>query len=68
MKLPEYSFKLLAELGWVAAVSAAFFALTVLVDFDPDAITDLRSWAIGIGAGCVRAAAGAVLAAISKPR
>ena len=60
-----YSFKGLQELGWAAAVGAAVFALVVLADFDPKAITNWQTWAISLGSGCVRAAAGAVLARVT---
>jgi hypothetical protein len=62
-----YSFKRFQELGWAAFVAAGVFALTLLVDLDPDAITDWRAWAIAAGAGCLRAAVGAVLAILTKP-
>lgn len=57
-----YTWKGLQELGWAAAVGAAVFALMVLAEFDPEAITNWQTWAISLGSGCVRAAAGAVLA------
>jgi len=60
----EYEFKLVKELFWAAAVGAAVFALTMLVKFDPAVIDDWQAWAISIGSGCVRAAAGAVLAKV----
>lgn len=60
----EYDFKLVKELFWAAAVGAAVFALTVLAEFDPDVITSWQVWAISVGSGCVRAAAGAVLAKV----
>ncbi len=57
-----YSFKRLQELAWAVAVAVAVFAVSVLVEFDPDAITDWKSWAISLAGGVVRAAAGAALA------
>lgn len=63
-----YDFRRLEELGWVAIVAAGMFVLTVAIQFDPDKITSWQTWAISLSAGCVRAAAGAILAAISKPR
>ena len=67
MKLPEYVWKRAAELGWFAAVAVVVFWLEILIKFDPDLITDWRSWLIAAGAGAVRAAAGALLAAFTKP-
>ena len=63
-----YEFKRLPELAWIAGVAAGIFLLTILAQWDPDAITDWRSWAVGITGGCVRAAAAALLAAVGKPR
>jgi len=59
-----YTWKGLQELGWAATVGAAVFALMVLVEFDPEVITSWQVWAISLGSGCVRAAAGAVLAKV----
>ena len=58
----QYKFNRLAELVWAVVVAVGFFAVTVLVDFDPDAITDWKSWAISLAGGVVRAAGGAALA------
>ena len=57
-----YTFKRLEEMAWAVAVAVGVFAFTVLVDFDPDQITDLRAWVISLVAGCIRAGAGAALA------
>jgi hypothetical protein len=65
--MPKYVFKRAEEIAWIALVAAGVFALTLLVDFDPDKIEDWRAWAIALGAGCIRAAAGAVLALFTKP-
>ena len=64
MKIPEYVFKRVEELAWAGLVAAAIFGLTILVDFDPDKIQDWQTWAIALASGCLRAAAGAVLAAL----
>ena len=60
-----YDFKAWQELAWAAGVAALTFGLTVLVTFDPETITDWRAWAISLGAGAIRAAAGAL---IPQPR
>lgn len=57
-----YDFKMGSELAWIAAVAAGVFALQVAAEFDPAVITDVRTWAVALGAGMVRAAAAAVLA------
>jgi hypothetical protein len=62
-----YRFKRFQELAWFAGVSAGVFALEVLVRFDPDTITSWETWAVSLGGGMLRAAAGAVLAAMTKP-
>jgi len=67
MKLPEYVYKRMAEAGWFAFVAVAVFALEVLVKFDPETIQDWRAWLIALGSGCIRAAAGALLAVFTKP-
>jgi hypothetical protein len=67
MKLPEYVWKRGEEIAWIALVAVVVFVLEILVEFDPDAISDWRLWAISLGAGCVRAAAGAILGALTKP-
>lgn len=64
----SYHFKIRAETIWFVAVAVLTVLMTALVQFDPDKIADWRAWAIGLGAACVRAAAGAVLALLApKP-
>lgn len=63
-----YDFKRVEELFWVAIVAAGIFVLTVLVEFDPDAIKDWRTWALSLLGGAVRAAAGALLAYRARSR
>ena len=62
-----YRFKRLQELAWFAGVAAGVFVLEILVRFDPETITDWRTWVVSLVGGMLRAAAGAVLAAITKP-
>lgn len=63
----SYRYKKFQELAWFAVVAAVTAAVTVMVSFDPEAITDWRTWAVSLAAGMVRAAAGAVIAAITVP-
>ena len=56
-----YDTKPLQELVWGGVVAGLTFTLTVLVTFDPETITDWRAWAIALGAGVVRAVAGALI-------
>lgn len=58
----RYEWKMAPELAWIAAVAAGVAALQVLEQFDPAAIHDWRMWGVALGAGAVRAAAGALLA------
>ncbi len=62
----EYDFKRGKELAWFALTAAGSFLLVVLVDFDPDRITDWPAYAVSIGSGAIRAAAAAVLARMGR--
>ena len=62
-----YDYKKLQEAGWFVFVAILTTLGQALVEFSPDKITDWRTWAVGIIAGCVRAGAGAALAFITKP-
>lgn len=62
----SYTLRPKSELFWFIAVAAITVGVQALVEFDPSTITDWESWAIGIGAAMVRAAAGAFLAYITK--
>lgn len=57
-----YNFKLAQEIFWLALVTAAVTALTMLVKFDPSTIASWSDWAISIGAGVTRAVAAALIA------
>lgn len=56
-----YRFKPLPELYWGVVIAAALVLLQGLVTLDPERITDWRTWAIALGGGMVRAAAGAAI-------
>lgn len=64
----RYEFKAWDELLWMVGVSAAVAGLQVLVDFDPAQIADWKFWLVSLGAGMVRAAAGAAIAVLTRPR
>jgi len=62
----QYDFKLVEEMVWAGLVAAAVFALTALANFaDP---MDWRAFLVAVGGGSVRAAAGAVLAVLTRRR
>ena len=56
-----YKFRPLDELLWGVVVAGATVLLIELVGLHPDAITDVQSWAVALGAAMVRAMAGAAL-------
>lgn len=55
-----YTFKPI-ELFWAGLTAVVTVVLQALITFDPAEIADWRLWAIGIGAGAVRAAAAALI-------
>ena len=57
----RYVWKPWQELAWGVAVAGATVLLIELVGLEPDAITDVQSWAVALGAAMVRAMAGAAL-------
>lgn len=57
-----YDFKRIEELAWAGLVAVVVTLLQVAIEFDPDKIARWETWAIGVGAGIVRAFAAAVLA------
>jgi len=65
--MPKYDFKLLAEALWFALVAVAVVMLQALIQFDPAEIKQWDTWIITLAAASVRAAAGALLAAFTKP-
>lgn len=60
-----YTFKPI-ELFWAALTAVVTVVLQALITFDPSEIADWRLWAIGIGAGAVRAAAAALIVFFTK--
>ncbi|MSQ61333.1 MAG: hypothetical protein EXR43_01965 [Dehalococcoidia bacterium] len=61
----RYEFKQRDELVWAALVAAVVAVLQVVAAFDPAKISDWRLWAASLGAGALRAAAGALLARLA---
>lgn len=61
----NYNFKFWEEAAWAAAITALVFGLTAIVD--SAGVTDWKAWAIAVGGGAGRAAAGAILARLTRP-
>lgn len=61
-----YRFKLTAEFWWFVLVTFAVALLTPLITFEPEKITDWKTWAVSLVAGGIRAVAGAVIAYVTK--
>ena len=61
----NYNFKTLQEVAWLAGVAAVIAVLSVVVT-DAD-LARAETWTVAIGGGAIRAAAGAVLAFLTKP-
>jgi hypothetical protein len=66
MKLPEYEYKTMAELGWFILVAVMTVLFQVLAGFDPSTVEDWRTWFVALGAAMVRAGAGAALAWLAR--
>jgi hypothetical protein len=62
----RYNFRVAEELAWFVVVAVMTTVMQMLIDFNPNQITDWRLWAVGVGAAAVRSAAGAILAFIGK--
>lgn len=56
-----YRFRPLPELYWGVVVAASLVLLQALLTLEPEQVTDWRVWAVALGGGVVRAAAGAAL-------
>jgi len=55
-------------LVWGAITAVSVTVLQALVTFDPEAITDWRAWAVGIGASAVRSGAQALLQVLATSK
>ncbi len=62
----QYNLKFWQEVAWAGLVSALVFALTAVAGFD--VTVDTRGFLVALGAGSIRAAAGAMLGAITRKR
>lgn len=51
----DYEFKIAQELAWAFVVGAGTVLLTILVKFDPETVTDWKTWAIASGSAALRA-------------
>lgn len=60
-----YDFKKAEEFGWAVAVAVSIFILDILVNFDPAAVNDWRTWLVALAGGAIRAAAGAGIVVVS---
>ena len=60
----RYEFRAIPEIAWAVGVTALTFALTAFVA--TDAATDWQTWLPAVGIGSARAAAGALLAMLTK--
>jgi len=59
-----YDFKRLQELFWFGLVGVGCFLVQLGVEFDPEVITDWRTYVISVvGAGSIRAFFGGIAAA-----
>lgn len=64
--IPPMTFKFWQEVGWTVVIAAGLAILTALATVDPEAITDWRVWAIGLGGNVLRAAATAAIAGLRR--
>lgn len=62
----KYEFKVAQEIGWAFAVGLVTALFEILVRFNPDAITDWKTWAVASGAALVRAGAAAAMPVVIK--
>lgn len=60
--------KLRHDLTWGAVTAVAVTVLSALVEFRPEAVTDWRVWAAGLGGAAVRSGAQATLQALLSAR
>lgn len=64
----SYNWKTFEELAWIAVVAGGIAVLQVLAGLDPNGISDWRTWFVALAGGALRAAAGAAIAFLTKPR
>ncbi len=64
----RYDFKTVEEVGWAMAVGGGIFIFEILSRFEPETITDRKTWAVSVGGGLVRAAFAAGLVVVRGGR
>jgi hypothetical protein len=64
----RYDFKAVEEIGWAMAVGGGIFIFEILSQFEPETVTDWKTWAVSIGGGLVRAAFAAGLVVFRRGR
>ena len=52
----RYDFKVIEEIGWAMAVGGGIFIFELLSRFEPETVTDWKTWAVTVAGGGVRAA------------
>lgn len=62
----NYIVKIGEEIAWVVITAAGTVIIIAATHFDPSTVTDWRTYAIALGASCVRAAGVAVLGMFGK--
>jgi hypothetical protein len=62
----RYDFKAIEEIGWAMAVGAGIFIFELLSRFEPETVTDWKTWAVMVSGGGVRAAFAAGLVAFRR--
>lgn len=60
-----YTMKWAQETGWAVVVAVAVYVLTAIVE--SSGVVDAKAFGVAVAGGAVRIAAGAVLAALSRP-
>ena len=61
-----YDFKAIEEIGWAMAVGGGIFIFELLSRFEPETITDWKTWGVAVGGGLARAAFAAGLVVVRR--
>ena len=64
----KYDFKTVEEIGWAMAVGSGIFIFELLSRFEPETVTDWKTWIVSVGGGLARAAFAAGLVAFRRGR
>ena len=62
----DYQWKLWPEIGFAIVIAVGITFATMLVDWDPNEITDWDTWGVSVLGGLVRSAAVAFLAGLRR--